>query len=242
MSKVNFHKKVLLYYSEKNDGNIDPKFGEAPQVKKNRQGIYLTLGLHASQMIEAEQIHFNRILTLTKDNSKMWRGQKVTGVDGFVTDDPEIAMLIRVADCIPLCFYDPAHSSLALIHAGWKGVVLGIHTEALQRLVSVYQTNPRECLVWFGPSAKNCCYTLDTLPEPMQSAAWKSFIKRRQGKFIIDLTGYVAETLHEQGILKKNMLFDPRCTVDDQNLFSHQRAVNTGEPEGRIAVIAKLND
>ena len=37
-------------------------------------------------------------------------------VDGLVTDEPNLPLLIYAADCVPLYFYDPIHHALSLIH------------------------------------------------------------------------------------------------------------------------------
>jgi polyphenol oxidase len=240
MKQVNFHDHVLLAYSEVADGNMDVRFGVPAEVKKTRQTFFASLGLTATEVIEGEQIHFNRLLVLTEDNIKMWHGQNITGVDGFLTNDKTIGIMVRLADCVPVVLYDPTHQAIALVHAGWKGIAAGIHTLALERMAVTYQTDPHDTVVWIGPSAKQCCFNQKEMPESLSTPEWLSYHQKKAEGTNINLDGYVYDTLIAQGIRKKHIKQDKRCTVEDKNLFSHQRSLATGEPEGRFAVIAKI--
>jgi polyphenol oxidase len=240
MKQVNFHDHVLLAYSEVADGNMDLRFGVPAEVKKNRQVFFTSLGLTATEVIEGEQIHFNRLLVLTEDNIKMWHGQNITGVDGFLTNDNTIGIMVRLADCVPVVLYDPTHRALALVHAGWKGIAAGIHTLALERMAVTYQTDPHDTVVWIGPSAKKSSYIQKEVSETLSTPEWLPYHQQKPEGTAIDLDGYILDTLTAQGIRKKHIKHDKRCTIEDKNLFSHQRSTATGEPEGRFAVIAKI--
>src|SRR5579884_134397 len=48
------------------------------------------------------------------------------GTDGMITNTPNIALLLLVADCAAITFYDPKRHVLGLGHGGWRGTVGGI--------------------------------------------------------------------------------------------------------------------
>ena len=240
MQSVSLHPRLLITYSLKSEGDLDKRFSTPDIYKSNRKLLLKSLGIAPHQLIEGEQVHSNRILRLDGENTKMWCGQKITGVDGFVTDQTDVYLLLRVADCLPVVIYDPVHHVLALIHAGWRGTLKDIHLVGLNRLIQVYQTNPKACLVWFGPSARNCCFSTPDEPQQYHDSIWSSYISKRSDRYFIDLLGYQIDTLKAAGVLKKNMLVDPHCTVSDPTFFSHLRSQANQEAEGRFAVIAKL--
>ena len=117
MQNISFHDNVLLAVTDKSDGNIDLRFSSKNEVRANRKKILKTLDIQATNLIEGQQIHGTRILPLNEENSKMWKGMNVTGVDGFVTDQDSIALMLRVADCAALVYYDPTHTAIGVFHA-----------------------------------------------------------------------------------------------------------------------------
>ena len=179
MQKVNFHPRVLLFYSEVSEGNVDLRFSTPKEVRTNRQNIFSAHKLIAREVIEAAQIHSDRLLSLNSENTKMWRGMNVTGVDGFITNQTDSHLMIRVADCIPIIIYDPPHHAVGIFHAGFHGVVKGIHLTALNRMVEAYQTNPHDVLVWLGPSLRSCHYLIDQEPDQIKDPPWQDYLTRQ---------------------------------------------------------------
>ena len=240
MKTVNLHKKLLLAYSEKSDGNIDYRYSAKDVVKNNRKAIFKSLKLNPHHLIEGQQIHSDRILVLNEENTKMWRGHNVTGVDGFACDQTDIALMLRVADCVPVVMYDSKAHALGIFHTGWRGAMSQIHVKGMQLLVDNYQTNLKQLKIWLGPCAHQCCFISKDEPKQIKDPDWKPYIKKRKGVWYIDLVGYITDTLKSAGALKKNITATSECSVDESDLFSHTRNLDTGEAEGRFAVIAKL--
>ena len=170
----------------------------------------------------------------------MWRGMNVTGVDGFVTTEPSVIMMIRTADCVPLVLYDPAHHAMALLHAGWRGTVKGMATTGLAGLVKEYQTDPRQVLVWLGPAARVCHLTFPEIPSEFEHELWQPYLKINFQSVAVDLIAYIKATLHQAGVKKSSMVDSHLCTVELPELFSHRRSQADGSPAGRLAVVAKL--
>ena len=240
MQSVNLHKRLYLIYTEVGDGNLDKRFSTPEIYKNNRKNFYKLLKSNPYQLIEGAQIHSDRILKLDPENSKMWRGHNITGVDGFISAENDNFLMLRVADCVPLVLYDPVHHAIGVIHAGLQGTVADIHRKALMRLSADFGSLAKEILVWFGPCAHSECYFTQEEPPQREDPAWKPYIHKKKDRYYIDFLNYQIDTLKSAGVLKKNMLVDPHCTVETPSLFSHLRSKTTLEPEGRFAVVAKL--
>jgi len=240
MKLVDIHPKIMVAYSTIEDGNIDYRFGSKEEVRENRKQLFKELKLNALDVIEGQQIHFKRLLSLDYDNAKMWRGTNITGVDGLLTDQKDIAFMLRVADCIPLVLFDPIKHATALIHVGWKGAVLGIHTDAVAKMISDYHSQAKDMIAWLGPSAQACCYLSPEEPEQIHNKAFKPYIKKKTSGWQVDLPAFVTDSLKQVGVLRKNTLSDPNCTIETDWLFSHQRSQKKQQPEGRFAVLVKL--
>jgi polyphenol oxidase len=240
MKQINLHPKLLIAVTEKSDGNVDERFSPKKIIKTNRTKIFKELNLKAEDIIEAQQIHSSRILPLNAENSKMWKGNNVTGIDGFITDQDSIALMLRLADCVPVVIFDPINTALGVFHAGWRGTQKGIHTEGVKMLNKFYESDPKQLLTWIGPSAQKDNYITQDEPEQKDDTNWQPYIVKTDTGWSIDLPGYIADTLTKMGILKKNITFSKESTIESENYFSHVRSKTSDEPEGRFAVIAKI--
>lgn len=240
MEQVQLHDRLKLVYTQTQDGNIDIRFGTKKEVRENRDRLFESFGIKPNFVIEAQQVHSDLILTLIKENSKMWRGKNITGIDGFITDQTHIALMLRVADCVPLVLYDPQHHTLGMFHVGWRGAAKNIHLTGLDNMIQEYDTDPNQVLAWIGPSAQKCHYRSKDQPDQLDDEKWQDFIEKDGSKWAVDVPGYIEETLNNEGVYKKNMSISSICTIENENLFSHQRAQDSKEPEGRFAVIAQL--
>jgi hypothetical protein len=52
--------------------------------------------------------------------------------DALVTVSKDLALAILVADCVPLALVDASTGRVALVHAGWRGLHVGIVARALE--------------------------------------------------------------------------------------------------------------
>jgi hypothetical protein len=240
MQNIDLHEKLILAHTTLSEGNMDDRFSDRSVIMANRRKFLNQFNLNPKLTIEGKQVHDKRILVLNSENTKMWYGVNIPGVDGFVTDQKDVGILLKVADCVPVIVYDPTHHVFGAFHVGWQGAVKNIHTLGLTSLTAAYQTDPNDVLVWLGPSAHKCHYVSAEKPEQIDEEVWKSYISPIDTGWQVDLIGYLTESLIKAGVGKKNITIDPRCTVETPELFSHTRSKNGTEAEGRILVLAQL--
>lgn len=71
--------------------------------------------------------------------------------DALITDRLGLALAVATADCVPVVV---AHGRrLAVVHAGWRGIVAEIVPKTLERLGG--DGTP---IAWLGPAIGPCCY------------------------------------------------------------------------------------
>lgn len=227
MQIVELHKGVRIAYSEKEDGVLDESHGKEKEVKANRKTFLDKLDLKSTDVVETAQVHGSLVLALNEENAKMWKSKVVTGIDGLVNDQVDASIMIRVADCVPVVLYDPESHSCAAVHVGWKGAVAGVHLKALELMMERYEANPRTMYSWFGPCAQACCYRSKEEPKQKGDAAWKPYIKKRKGEWVVDIPGYVSQTLLDAGLTKKRMTVSDHCTIESETMHSLQSGTMT---------------
>jgi YfiH family protein len=75
-----------------------------------------------------------------------------------ITDDPAVAVSVRVADCVPILLADRRSGAVAAVHAGWRGTAAGAVMVAVDSLRARYWNERRDVIAAVGPSIGPCCY------------------------------------------------------------------------------------
>lgn len=73
--------------------------------------------------------------------------------DGLVTRQPDLALSISTADCVPVVI--ATESAIGAAHAGWRGIVSGVVASTVESLAA---DGLAEAVAWIGPAIGPCCY------------------------------------------------------------------------------------
>jgi YfiH family protein len=110
--------------------------------------------------VHAEQIHGNRAEAVYTPC-----GIPVPGADALATSVPRMPLVVRVADCGPVYFYDPGKQVIALAHSGRKGTEGNIVAATISCMKEMYDTDPRQLIVQLGPCIRPPHYEIDFAAE-----------------------------------------------------------------------------
>ncbi|MEX0672124.1 MAG: peptidoglycan editing factor PgeF [Candidatus Babeliales bacterium] len=159
--------------------------------------------------------------------------------DYLVTNLAGIGIGIATADCLPIILYDKVFNALAIVHAGWRGSIAGVATQAVARMQTVFGSNLEYVRVFFGPSACVCCYVVDDAVTDQLEPFWfkDQVVRNRNGDVFFDLPLFNELRLIDVGIKKKNIMrIYNECTICNESFCSYRRQ---GEKAGRqITVVA----
>jgi len=144
--------------------------------------------------------------------------------DAIITDSKNAFLVIQVADCLPVLFFDPLNKLVAGAHAGWKGSLLGIVPAVVQKLVCL-GSRPEQVRIWMGPSIRACCYEVDVERAVL-------FPRKNDSKRCIDLVSFNLKSLVAAGVRKESVFIDRRCTACSGEAFPSYR--REGKKAGRI--------
>jgi hypothetical protein len=81
------------------------------------------------------------------------RGGEVGDADALLTDDPATALVVATADCVPVII--EGERSVAVVHAGWRGMAEGVVAAAV---TAMRDRGDRPVRSAIGPSIGPCCY------------------------------------------------------------------------------------
>jgi polyphenol oxidase len=131
------------------------KNGDDPEaVEQNLQRACAALEVRRAYLVSPNQRHTTNVRRVDQSH----RGTVLPGFDVVITDQPEVPVLLRYADCVPVLIYDPPHHALAVVHSGWRGTILGAARAAVEALHSEYGSRPHDMVAAIGPSIGPCCY------------------------------------------------------------------------------------
>jgi copper oxidase (laccase) domain-containing protein len=85
----------------------------------------------------------------------------VPGVDGLVTDQPNLVLAIYVADCAAIWLADRATGAIGLLHSGKNGTAGGILDNALAVMAQAFGTRPADLTAVLSPCIRPPAYEVD---------------------------------------------------------------------------------
>lgn len=156
----------------------------------------------------------------------VWSTRENESIDGLITDEIGLPLMIYCSDCVPLYFYDPKHHAIGLSHAGWRGTVAGMAKATIEKMQAEFGSDPGELLAAIGPSIGPESFEVD-LPcaeEFMALPGYESFVKDDgNGKFHVDLWECNRSFMLSCGMRPENITVGGVCSVKESDLvFSHR--------------------
>jgi copper oxidase (laccase) domain-containing protein len=132
--------------------------GDLADLEDEMSLSYHALGFPIDRAASGEQPHGNRVAAVDAPG-------RVPGVDALSTATLGLPLLVRVADCGPVFFYDPVRWVIAIAHSGRKGTEANIVGETIAHLVRVHGSHAENLIVQLGPCIRPPHYEVDFAAE-----------------------------------------------------------------------------
>lgn len=203
-------------------------FGEQPVGAAMQRWELLRTSTGMRRVVHSRQVHGAALQTHEHAGGT---GLLVgSGADGHVTRSPGVLLTVSVADCVPVSLVDTATRTVALVHAGWRGVAAGIVEKALQRLR--HQEGEREEEVWLhcGPAICGACYEVG----PEVHAAVSPEHPAPAVPAPIDLRAAIVRRVEGCGVAPARVTVSGHCTRCGPGAFFSHRG---GSPARQMALL-----
>jgi len=109
-------------------------------------------------LLSVEQIHGDKIAIVDRPVDK---DKHFAGCDGFITNQPGVALGVHVADCCAVYIVDPKTPAIGLVHSGRKGTELGVAANAVTQMIERFGSDPAELIVQLSPCIRPPHYEID---------------------------------------------------------------------------------
>jgi YfiH family protein len=172
--------------------------------------------LHGKGTLFMKQSHSNQIQVVTDQSS-------TPEADGLVTNNKEIALAVRIADCMPVLMY--SDHAVAAVHVGRKGLLNKVAINAVEAMKK-FGSSPITAVV--GPHICGNCYEVD-------NQMYKEIIKvhpATDGKVnYLNLFAGLKAQLPEVALTNLGL-----CTKENRDYFSYRGGDLTGRQVGVISL------
>jgi polyphenol oxidase len=194
---------------------------EAAAVEENRRRLCDEVGADLGALSLNRQKHTTLV-------HRAHRGKKGEPGDGLWTDERGVPILAMGADCltIALARVNGDRPGVAVLHAGWRGLLEGIVGEAASKLGGKFAAA-------IGPGIGPCCYEVrEDVAEPFT----RTFGSRRLRHGKLDLWSSAEQALRDSGAASVERV--DLCTACNPDLFFSERRMR--RPRGTQGVIAVI--
>lgn len=190
--------QVKYYFSTTEDGNLSYLVDDLKQnVDKNRQTVANIMEYKNEDLVYMNQVHGNNVQIVDINSPKL-----IENCDGIITKEKNLPLMVMVADCIPILFFDEIQGVIAAVHAGRNSTFLKIAQITANKMINELGCNANNIKVIFGPSIHSCCYEVsDELLNIVKTSFGEKFCIGKN----IDLQGINIKLLEEVGIRHINV-------------------------------------
>lgn len=216
--------------SERKDGSM--KIFEYDKNKKNRDNFLVKNGISGENVFAAEIVHGSNVAIIGKKSPRF-----IKNADALVTKE-EVFLMVTIADCVPVYFYDEKNKVIGLAHAGWRGIISGIIGNTLDKMLSL-GARVEETSIVMGPGIRECRFEVrEDVVAKFKN--YSEFIIQKEEKIFINLFGVAKKQLLDFGIKEENILDYGECTFENKEKFFSYRRDKPEVVEAMIAVIGMI--
>ncbi len=205
------------------------------------QAVASRLGVERNRLLLINQVHGAEVAVVR-------RGDSTTGIrpeaDAIVTDHPDVAIAVRVADCAPILIADTHRPVVAAVHAGWRGTVASIVRRAVAALETEFGSRSEDLVAAVGPCLGVCCGEVgDEVVDAFRSAhhaerdVERWFKPGTRERRHVDLWQANSDQLQASGVRRENIHVAGLCTRTHADLMHSYRAKATAA--GRMAGVIR---
>ena len=190
---------------------------DSEDVARNRASLRQWL---PAEPLWLRQVHGTRVVEadIVEDEAE---------ADAAVARRPGRVCAVLTADCLPLLLCDEAGTTVAAVHAGWRGLCSGVIEQTLRAMDKPAQS----LLAYLGPAIGPAAYEVGAEVRAAfidaDAQADAAFAPGKPGKFYADLYALARQRLAHSGVTKVHGGDYCTCT-ERERFYSYRRDGATG--------------
>lgn len=237
-----YHSKLLNNFSNlssafttKDSGNIAFHVNDDElNVVSNHKRLAKKFGYETNSLVHMKQVHSDIIHVVNEHDDF----NNPPTCDAIITNKKNTPLMVMVADCSPILFYDDEKKVIAAVHAGRQGAFKNIVKNVIKCFVEEFGSDAKDIYVSVGASIGSCCYEVGSeIDAEAKELSLEYAMQKRDGRFYLDVSSIIKTQLLECGVKQEHIEFCEDCTCCSRDIYNSYRA----EPStGRFAGIIML--
>ena len=232
---------VVAFTSTKQTFDIqNPRFtGDSQNIfEKSRILLAGKLMIKPEQLVFPRQTHTNCVADISHIPEN-----EIKETDALVTNKTGICLCVQTADCVPILLFDKENNVIAAVHAGWRGTVKKIAEIAVQKMITNYNSSPKNIVAAIGPSISPDIYEvgIEVVEEVKKSIpnADVMLAKNSSGKFHLNLWEANRQVLLAIGLSEKNIEILGECSYTQTSKYfsARKEGLETGRMVSGIMLL-----
>ena len=204
--------------------NLGDHVGDDPtNVEENRRRVAETIGVELPHLVIINQVHGRDVIAANEATAASSGDVIVDYGDGF-------AMAVLVADCLPILLVDEDSPTLAVVHAGWRGLQCNVLESALESF------GHRDAVhAFLGPCISPAAYQVGPEVAEHFTAAPGAITADTGDRSRLDLRQVALAQLRRLGVTDHRVTVATQSTDGGATFYSDRSA----RPCGRFALVAR---
>lgn len=211
--------------------NLSVRRGDTPEnVRENWRRLGAAAGIDLTRAVYARQVHSADVRIAHAADAQPPEHEPRFTCDGFVTNEPDVPLVVFMADCLPALLHDPAAGVIGAVHCGWRGSVADILGAAVTQMCAL-GAHPADIRAAIGPGIGACCFEVG----PEVVAAAEALLHEPLGTLVrptagdralLDLKRVNALRLTQLGVPAEQIAVSDACTMCRPDVFWSHRATD----------------
>ena len=234
--QLNSVSNVTHAFTTRYSGNLAFHVNDDPlHVEENHNGLAKKLFYNKEALVHMKQIH-SSLVHVVDENDNF---ENPPTCDALITNKKNTPLMVMVADCSPLLFYDEKENVIAVAHAGRAGAFKNIVKNVVDSFADKFKCEPENIIVSIGAGIGVCCYEVGSeIYNEAKELNLEYAMQKRGNSYYLDVGKILNSQLLACGIKEKNIEISADCTSCKNDTYFSYRADGI---TGRFAGVIKLN-
>ena len=204
--------------------NLGEHVDDVPEhVAENRRRVAEAAGVTIDRLIVVRQVHGIEVAVANAVTPE-------TEADILLTYGDDLALIILVADCVPILLVDEISPRICVVHAGWKGLQRGVLATAISHF-----EQPNAVHAFIGPCISAEAYQVGPEVATLFRDVAGAVVPDTGDRSRLDLSAITLAQLNRLGVGDERITIAQQST-DGGEVFFSDRAQR---PCGRFGLVAK---
>lgn len=222
---MKLNQNPLLIFTDRADGNVAFHVNDKLEnVIANHKTLAEKHQYKLSKLVHMKQIHSD-IVHIVKEEDGF---EAPPTCDALITDRKNTPLMVMVADCSPILFYDHKKHVIAVAHSGREGTFANIVKNVIETFGDHYHSKIDDIEVTIGAAIGVCCYEVGVaIADEADRLGLSYAVEIRDKKYYLNIPAILKTQLEELGI--KNYTISKECSCcNTDKYYSYRGEGQTG--------------